>query len=153
MDADINLKIVVGKLEGEADLKFYNPRIEAVNPEKLESKEGSPIPLWSALKVLRDKNDDVRLKIPISGDVSDPQFSFSNAINQAVTKGVTIATLSYLKYTLGPYGTAIGIIEIGAKIGEEVMSRIQLKPIEFQPGTSELDSATLEYLDKVAAIM
>ena len=153
MDADIDLKIIVGKLEGEGDLKFYNPRIEAVNPQTLENKEGSPIPLSSALKVLRDKDDDVRLKIPISGDVSNPQFSFSKVINQAITKGVTIATLSYLKYTLGPYGTAIGIIEIGAKIGEDVLSRIRLEPIEFHPGNSEPDSETLEYLDKVAVVM
>ena len=153
MDADINLKIIVGKLQGEGDLKFHNPRIEAVNPEKLENKKASPIPLRSALKVLRDKNDDVRLKIPISGDLANPQFSFSNAINQALTRGVTIATLSYLKYVLGLYGTAIGIIEISAKLGEEVLSRIRLKPIEFLPGTFELDAATLEYLDKVAAIM
>ncbi len=153
MDAGIDLKITVGQLEGEGDLKFHNPRIEAVNPEKLENQEGISIPLQSALKVLRDKDDDVRLKIPISGDMSDPKFNFSDAINQAVIKGLSMATLSYLKYMLGPYGIAIGIVELGAKVGAKALPGIRLKPVDFQPGASELDAATLEYIDKVATIL
>jgi hypothetical protein len=153
MDGGIDLKIIVGKLEGEGDLKFYNPIIEVVDPEKLKNEKGTSIPLQSALNVLRDKNDDIHLEIPISGDVSDPTFSFSDAINQAVIKGLTMATLSYLKYTLGPYGTAIGIIERDVKVGEKVLPGIHLNPVEFQPGISEPNAAVQEYLEKVAAIM
>jgi len=153
MDADIDLKITVGQLEGEGDLKLYNPQIEAVDPEKMKSEAGRTIPLQSALKVLRDNDNDVRLKIPISGDVSDPKFSISDAINQAVIKGLTMATLSYMKYMLGPYGMAIGIVELGATAGAKVLTGIRLKPVDFQPGTSDLDPAALEYLDKVAAML
>ena len=81
-------------------MKFYNPQIDAVAPEKLENKKGLPIPLQSALKVLRDKKGGVRLKIPNTGDASDPKFSFSDAINQALIKGLTLSTVSYLKYML-----------------------------------------------------
>ncbi|MGW8301110.1 MAG: DUF748 domain-containing protein [Desulfobacterales bacterium] len=153
MDAGIDLKITVGQLEGEGDLKLYNPQIEAVDPEKMKSAAGRTIPLQSALKILRDNDNDVRLKIPISGDVSDPKFSISDAINQAVIKGLTMATLSYMKYMLGPYGVAIGIVELGAKAGERTLTGIRLKPVEFQPGASDLDPATMEYLDKVAVIL
>ena len=153
MDADIDLKITVGKLEGEGNLKFNNPIVAAVNPEKLENAAGSPIPLQSALKVLRDKDNDVRLKTPISGDVADPQFSIADAINQAVIKGLTMTTLSYLKYMLGPYGTAIAIVELGAKVGAKGLTGIGLKPVEFQPGTSDLDATAQEYMDKLAAIL
>ncbi len=153
MDADIDLKITVGKLEGEGDLKLNNPIVEAVNPEKLKNEKGMFIPLQSALKVLRDKNNDVRLKTPISGDVSDPKFNISDAINQAVIKGLTLATLSYLKYMLGPYGTAIAIVELGAKVGAKALTGIRLKPVEFQPGTSDLDATAQEYMDKLAAIL
>jgi len=64
-----------------------------------------------------------------------------------------LATLSYLKYMLGPYGVAIGIIELGAKVGTKALSGIRLKPAEFQPGASELEATTREYMDKVAAIL
>ena len=153
MDADIDLKITAGKLQGESDLKFYNPIVEAVDPEKMKSEAGRPIPLQSALEVLRDNDNDVRLKIPISGDVSDPEFSISDAINQALIKGLSMATLSYMKYMLGPYGMAIGIVELGAKIGSNALSGIRLKPVDFQPGASDLDPAAMEYLEKVAAIL
>ncbi len=153
MDADIDLKIAVGKLQGEGNLKFYNPIVEAVDPEKMKSEAGRPIPLQSALKLLRDNDDDVRLKIPISGDVSDPKFSISDAINQAFINGLTMATLSYMKYMLGPYGMAIGIVELGAKFGQKALTGIRLKPVDFQPGASDLDPAAMEYLGKVAAIL
>jgi hypothetical protein len=153
MDADIDLKITVGQIVGEGDLKLYNPQIEAVDPEKMKSAAGRTIPLQSALKVLRDNDNDVRLKIPISGDVNDPKFSISDAINQAVIKGLTMATLSYMKYMLGPYGMAIGIVELGAKAGAKALTGIRLKPVDFQPGASDLDPAAMEYLDKVASIL
>ena len=54
---------------------------------------------------------------------------------------------------LGPYGMAIGIIELGVKVGAKALPGIRLKPVEFQPGASDLDPATKEYLDKVASIM
>jgi Domain of Unknown Function (DUF748) len=153
MDADIDLKIIMGRMEGEGDLKFYKPEIEAVDPQKFKNEEGKPIPLQSALTVLRDNDNDVRLKIPISGDVTDPKFSFSDAINQALIKGLSMATLSYLKYMLGPYGMAVGIIELGVKIGAKALPGIRLKPVEFQPGASEIDPAAMEYIGKVAAIL
>jgi hypothetical protein len=102
--------------------------------------KGLPIPLQSALKVLREKNNDVHLKIPISGDVTDPKFSFSDAINQAVIKGLTVATLSYLKYTL-------------VKVGEKVLPGIRLNPVEFQPGKAGLDEDATEYMQRLAQIM
>jgi hypothetical protein len=153
MDADIELKITVGQLEGEGALKLHNPQIEAVDPEKMKSEAGRPIPLQSALYVLRDNDNDVRLKIPISGDVNDPKFSVSDAINKALIKGLTLGTLSYLKYVLGPYGMTISVVELGAKFGAKALTGISLKPVDFQPGASNLDPATTEYLDKVAAIL
>ena len=153
MDADIDLKITLGQLKGEGDLKFYNPIVEAVDPEKMKSEAGRPIPLQSALKLLRDNDDDVRLKIPISGDVSDPKFSISDAINQAFINGLTMATLSYMKYMLGPYGMVIGMIELGEKTGAKALTGIRLKPVDFQPGASDLDPAAMDYLNKVAAIL
>jgi len=153
MDADIDLKILAGQLQGEVDLKFHDPIVEAVSPEKLQNREGRSIPLQSALKVLRESDNDVHLKVPISGDVTDPQFSFSDAINQALIKGLTFSTLSYLKYMLGPYGMAIGIVELGVKVGAEALTGIRLKPIEFQSGSSELDAGLQEYLGKLAKIM
>jgi hypothetical protein len=153
MDADIDLKIIMGKMQGEGDLKLYNPKIEAVDPEKFKNGAGKSIPLQSALEVLRDKDGDVRLKIPISGNVTDPKFSFSDAIDQALFKGLSIATLSYLKYMLGPYGMAVGIIELAVKVGTKALPGIRLKPVEFRPGATDLDPDTMEYIDKVAAIL
>ena len=62
-----------------------------------------------------------------------PRYHFAFEIGFLV-KGLTLATVSYLKYMLGPYGTAIGIIKPGSKVGAKAVSGIRLNPLDFQPG-------------------
>ena len=105
--------------------------------------------LDSALKLLRDKQNDVRLNIPISGDISDPQFSFAKAINRVLARTLQSSALSYLKYALGPYGIGISV----AQLAYEQAIKIRLNPILFAPGSDDLDEAALDYLQRVTVIM
>ena len=48
----------------------------------------------SALKLLRDKQNDVRLSIPISGNISDPQFSVADAVNNEMCKRIALLLIA-----------------------------------------------------------
>jgi hypothetical protein len=150
MDADVSLKIILGKLQGKSNFQFKNLNIKAAE-KKQEAKQeaGLKIPLESTLKLLRDKKNNIHLNVPISGDITDPKFSFTDALNQAVFKALQMASLSYLKYMLGPYGTAIGIAELAIK----VIPGIRLKPVFFAPGSIDLDEDAVAYLQKIATIL
>jgi len=153
MHADIPLKITQNELNGEIDLTLYNPRVKRVKAEDPEKEKKGKIqlnmPLDSALKLLRDKQNNVKLKIPISGDISDPKFSVADAINRVLAQTLQKSTVSYLKFMLGPYGIGIAVAELAVKSA----SKIRLSPILFAPGSAELDEAAIDYLQRVAAIL
>ena len=107
------------------------------------------MPLDTALDTLRDKNNTIKLEIPVAGNVNDPKFSVNDAISQALAKGVQKGALSYLTLALQPYGTLI----TAAKYAGEAATRVRLNPVQFEPGQSALDDSDREYLDKVAKVL
>jgi outer membrane protein OmpA-like peptidoglycan-associated protein len=153
LEADVPLKIDRNELKGEIDLMLLNPRIKRVKAEisgeKRRGKIRLNMTLDSALRLLRDEQNDVKLNIPISGDVNDPQFSIADAINQVLAKTLQKSALSYLKYMLGPYGIGISV----AEFAYEQATKVRLNPIMFTPGNDGLDEAAIDYLQRVAAIM
>jgi hypothetical protein len=153
LQADIPVKIDQNQLEGKIDLILYNPKVERVKTEKQpEEKQGKiqlTMSLDSALKLMRDKQNHVEINIPISGDISDPQFSVADAVNKVLARTLQKSALSYLKYMLGPYGIGISIAEFAYKQA----SKVHLNPIIFEPGNDDLDETAIDYLQRVAAIM
>jgi outer membrane protein OmpA-like peptidoglycan-associated protein len=150
LHADIPLKINQNQLNGAIDLILYNPELKAESrPKTQKGKIRLNMTLDSALRLLRDKQNNVKLNIPISGNVNDPQFSVADAVNKVLAKTLQTSALSYLKYMLGPYGIGISI----AQLAYEQAMKIRLNPILFAPGSDELDEAAIDYLQRVAAIM
>jgi hypothetical protein len=153
MNADIPVKINQNQLDGKIDLIVYNPKVERVKseapPEERQGKIQIGMPLDSALNLMRDKQNNVRLKVPISGDINDPKFSVTDAINKVLAQALQKSAVSYLKYMLGPYGIGIAAAELLI----DGTSKIRLNPIPFAPGGDELDEAASDYLERVAAIM
>jgi outer membrane protein OmpA-like peptidoglycan-associated protein len=153
LQADIPLKISQNQLEGKIDLILYKPKVARVKPEdSSEEKRGKiqlDMSLDSALKLLRDDQNNVKLNIPVSGDIHDPQFSVADAINKVLAKTLQKSALSYLKFMLGPYGIGISV----AEFAYEQATKIRLNPIMFAPGNADLDEAAVDYLKRVAAIM
>jgi outer membrane protein OmpA-like peptidoglycan-associated protein len=150
MDMDVNLKIVLGKLQGESNFRLNNLKVKAAEKKTEAGQDtGLKMPLESTLKLLRDKKNNIQLKVPISGDITDPQFSFRDAINQAVVRALTMASFSYLKYMLGPYGLGINVAELAIK----AIPGIRLQPVVFKPGSSDLNQDAVAYLKKIATIL
>ena len=153
MQADIPLKITQNELKGEIDLMLYNPSVEMVKAQDPEKEKKGKIqlnmPLDSALKMLRDEQNNVKLNIPISGDIGDPKFSVADAVNKVLAQTLQTSALSYVKFMLGPYGIGISLAEMAVKHA----SKIRLNPILFAPGSAEFDEAAIDYLQRVAAIL
>jgi outer membrane protein OmpA-like peptidoglycan-associated protein len=150
LQADIPLQINQNQLKGAIDLIMYHPEVKAVDrPKAQKGKIRLGMSLDSALRLLSDKRNDVKLNIPISGNIKDPQFSIADAVNKVLAKALQKSALSYLKYMLGPYGIGISV----AQFAYEQASKIRLNPILFAPGSDDLDAAAVDYLKRVAAIM
>lgn len=153
LDADLNIIIDKGNFDGNTELRMRNLEVARVDPEKVpEIDTQMKVPLESGLSMLRDKKDVIKLDIALEGDIANPQFNFQDAINQAIAKAMTFAAVSYLKYTLQPFGTFIAVAEIAGKAGK-MAAKVQLDPVQFAAAEISLDETAKQYLEKVATIL
>ena len=136
---DMENSIVLKKLETET----ISPELAA------ELNNQLPIPLDTALSILRDSDRNISLEIPLSGPVSDLNVGISDVLITALSKAIVPAASGYLMYTLGPYGA---LAYVGMKVGEKML-KVELPPVEFMPGEIDISDEHKKYLEKVAEIL
>jgi outer membrane protein OmpA-like peptidoglycan-associated protein len=104
--------------------------------ERIESPEATSLPVSLAIALLKNRQGQIELDLPVSGSMDDPQFSLSKLIGQAVWNLVTKVVASpwtFLQSMLG---------------GDETLSQAV-----FAPGSAVLDAATRQTLDQLARAM
>jgi hypothetical protein len=146
LDADLDLKAVNGELDSNIALSLYQFQMKSVSKEdaaKLDEKFG--MPLNKTLVLLRDKDDSIHLDIPITGDVNNPDFNPMDAIIKATSKAATVSLITF--YT--PYG----LLYAGGNIALNLATALNFDPIEFSPGSSEMQTASKEQLDKLSKLL
>ncbi len=108
-----------------------------------------PLPLDSALSMLKDKQENIELSLPISGSKDNLDFGITGLLITPLSKAIVSASSSYFLYTLGPYGAAA---YIGLKVGEKLM-KTRVPPVVFEPGKSALTEDHKKYLERIAEIL
>ena len=147
---DVNAKKVKDKIDGEARLKFNNLTVKETNPEYMKKlNEQLSIPLDLALSLLRDSNDDIKLKIPVTGELFKPDVGLGDIINTALGNAMKGATMAYLKLAFQPFGALISI----AQMAGDAASSINLDPVIFSAGETVLKAENDEYLQKIADLV
>jgi outer membrane protein OmpA-like peptidoglycan-associated protein len=153
LDSDIDLKITDDQLDGHAKIVARQLMLKpAEQRESSELNQELGMPIDSALDMLRDSDDNIRLELPISGDIRNPDFDLTATINKAIGKAMRSAALNYAVYALQPYGAVIGVIRLAGKAGEAA-NRLALAPIEFDPGSATLRSDIEPYLTKLSTML
>ncbi|MBY0114097.1 MAG: DUF748 domain-containing protein [Phycisphaerales bacterium] len=130
MTTRIPIQIADNQMKGEIDFAFDRLKLG----ERVKSLDAIDAPLELGLALLRDSNDQIKSKIPISGDISDPKFSLSGVIWQAFT-GLLV------KAATAPFQI------LGAIFGG---NDTDLSQIAFAPGSAELTPEAISSLDILA---
>lgn len=152
-----------GQLEVSTDFKLDGKMLDVGNSllfKKLKTKTISkelaeeldnelPIPLDSALNILRDNKDNISLDIPISGSIDDINIDITDLIVTALGKAIIPAATGYLTYALGPYAA---LAYVGFKVGEKML-QVDLPPIEYSEKLTEIPQEKMDYLNRVATIL
>jgi len=150
LDADSTLKLDQGQLDASNTLTIRELDLSPAGNESQQSFDAKIlVPLNSALNMLRDKHNTIVLELPVSGDMETPDFDISDVINTAVSKAIKQGSLTYLTMALQPYGSLITL----ARIAGEQATKVRLKPVGFEPGSSVNMEDSYDYLEKVAGIL
>ncbi|MFO7527966.1 MAG: DUF748 domain-containing protein [Marinobacter sp.] len=123
-----------GKLNLDLDYEIAGSRIEATNlvvMDRLElgqavaSDEAVNAPVKLGLALLRDRDGVIEVDLPISGDLSDPEFSLGQVAMRAFVNLLVKAAAS-------PFSMLGSIAEMAGLTGED------LGQVSFVPGSVEL---------------
>lgn len=134
--------IVKGHLSVAVSYRVENQKLVAENNlrldqltlgERVDSPDATSLPVNLALALLRDNDGQIAVNLPISGSLSDPQFSIGGIIFKVFVNIITKAVTSPFALLGSMFGG-----------GEELAYG------EFLPGRTELTPATIAKLDSLA---
>ena len=133
-----------GKLTADVSYHIEGEALKADNKltinqltfgEKVESPDAFKVPVLLAVSLLKDRNGNIDLDLPISGTLSDPQFSVGGLIWRAI--GNLIVKVVTSPFTLL---SSLGSADQPADVSL----------IEFDAGASNLDDDDRKRLDTLA---
>ncbi len=145
LDAKLKLRAENDKLDSMLDLSLHHFEFKALSKqdaEKLDATFG--FPLNTSLQLLKDRDDSIRLSIPVTGDLDNPDFDPQDAINKALSKAITAAVINY--YT--PYG-----LVVAADALFSLATALRFDPAVFEPGSAVLSDEQGNALQKIASLM
>ena len=139
-------KVAEGKISLDLQYKVRNRQLDGTNQivldkltlgERIDSPDALKLPLELALAILKDSDGRIDLGLPVSGDMSDPQFSYGALIWKAVGNVLT-------KIVTAPFRALGNLLGISAD---------KLEAIDFDPGSAVLLPPEREKLKQVAQIL
>jgi uncharacterized protein involved in outer membrane biogenesis len=122
---DVKSEIVVGRLD----------LVQASGDDKAKDKLGLPLGLIVAL--MKDARGEIRVNVPVSGSLSAPEFSLSDAIWTAV-KNMIVNVLAAPFRAIGRLFTS-----------SDDKIAFSIDPVRFEPGSAAIGAAMNEQLGKL----
>lgn len=98
--------ITKGKLSMDVQYKIENDKLVAQNDIRIEQlsfgdhvdgPNVTKLPVMLAISLLKDRNGNIELNLPISGSLSDPQFSIGGVILRVIGNLIVKAVTSRLR--------------------------------------------------------
>jgi len=134
-----------GKLYLDLNYNIEHQQIEADNKvmidqftfgDTIDSEQATSLPVAFAISLLKDRNDEIHLDIPISGNLNDPDFSLASTI-------FTVLRNLLVKAATSPFALLSSLIPEG----EDVSS------INFTLGRSDISADQAHVLDSLAEVL
>ncbi|MFW5824989.1 MAG: hypothetical protein ACOCVV_08485, partial [Marinobacter sp.] len=135
-----------GKLSWNGHYRFRGTRVEATNDlvlnrlelgDRVQSDAAVTAPVRLGLALLRDDDNQVRLDVPVSGDLSDPEFTLGPVMMRTIRNTLVKAAAS-------PFSLLGSIVDL------ENYSPEQLGGVDFLAGETTLEMGEYTKLETVA---
>lgn len=132
MNLDINYNVAGRNLDSQ-NKAFLD---QFTLGEKVESEDATSLPVGLAISLLQNRQGEIKLNIPVKGNLDDPKFSVGGVVIQVIVNLIAKAATS-------PF----------ALLGSLIPSGTDIQHIIFSPGMSELSEEVLAKLGVVTDIL
>lgn len=140
LNTDIDINIQEGQLDSALDVVLNKLSIAALHDKPGEFELDTGLPLKRALDLIRDRDENIRIELPVTGALDNPDFGLQDVLRKALYKSVQKAVISY--YT--PFGAVLA-----AETLINLATAIRFDPIRFDPGSAELNDDSRKALLKL----
>jgi uncharacterized protein involved in outer membrane biogenesis len=132
-----------GKLNLDLEYKVDKRRLDAQNKlfldrfdfgEKVDSPKATHLPVRLAVSLLKDRNGQIHLDLPVSGSLDDPKFRLGRVIVKMIVNLL-------VKVATSPFAL------LGALVGG---GGPEMTGVTFAPGSAVLDTGAREQLETLA---
>jgi len=144
------IRLKDNQLDIENNIRLKNLQTSTISKELADKLDNQlPLPLDSALSLLRDNQGTITLDVPIKGPVDKLHVGIADILITALGEAIVPATSGYLMYALGPYGA---LAWVGMKVGEQLLE-IRLPAVHFSPGENDIPEKNKDYFERLAKIL
>ncbi|HTZ10814.1 MAG TPA: DUF748 domain-containing protein [Candidatus Margulisiibacteriota bacterium] len=135
-------KVKDGKLDLSMDYRVADNKLEAAHKilvqrfdfgEKVESKDALNLPFGLAVALLEDPSGRINISLPVTGDMSKPDFKYLHLIGQVLRN-------FFIKLVTKPFSIIVSMAGVGT-------SSEDLDYVKFSPGRADLSGAEKEKLN------
>ena len=145
---DLGHRFVNGQLDNDFRIRIERNRLDMTNAlalatveaEEIAGKEGPP--LATAIALLEDRDGNIKLDVPVAGNLDDPEFRVLGALNPIIMKAVAgTAALA-----IQPLGS---VLLVGGLLADQAL-KVTFQPALFDAGSTELNAGARKYLGQLA---
>jgi hypothetical protein len=104
--------------------------------DSVQSEKATSLPVGLAISLLRDRQGEIHLNVPVSGDLADPSFSVAGTI-------FTILKNLLVKAATSPFSLLAGLLGEGQDFSS----------VSFPPGLAQLEEPEQQKIAKLAAML
>jgi hypothetical protein len=133
LDLDLKYKIDQQQLVGENNIVIREIKLG----EKVDHPDAASLPLGLAVALLSDSEGVIEVDLPVSGDMSDPEFKIGGIVAKAIFNLIT-------KIVTAPFALLGNLVGFDSE---------DFGTLRFTPGEAELSPPDREQLVKLAEAM
>jgi hypothetical protein len=140
-----------GELTTKVHYRVEGRQLSATNEIVVERLDVAPagqepdklvgVPLGLVVALLKNSHGDIRLTVPVSGDVGSPSFSFGEALRTALRNVLT-------KLVTGPFQAIGRVFRRDGKVDD-----LQVNPVVFDPGSAVISAEAARQVQRVADVL
>ena len=144
---DLGNRFIKGELDDTFELNIAKDQLHMQNALTLDGLEVEPIegkegpPLSTAIALLENRDGQIKIDVPVDGDLSNPNFRVLGALNPIITKAVAgTAALA-----IQPFGS---VLLLGSLLADQAL-KVSFAPVLFAPKGADLQSGMADMLKQL----
>lgn len=149
-NSDTQASIKQGQLNSETKVRILRIDLTPADEDIIaKASQSLTMPVSTALRVITDGDNNLKLTVPVKGDLSNPDVKINKIMTGAITQAVKNSAMTYFKYAVQPFGA---ILLVSQAINDKVL-QARFEDVRFTPGTAEMVEEQKGYLEKVAQMI